>query len=327
MKKWLYFKSNDLVSRRGIDFKPFHSPDGETDWEQRYRNKVGSMDEAAWEFQKQAKADVLAAVEPWLRERFPDPGEVRILELACGFAGVGLELLARGYDVHVSDYSPSLVQELLVPRLKALGHDPSRAFVADVMDLSGIASGRNGGAGYDVVLSSGLYGFQDMGRMDVAYREVHSLLRPGGLFVHWADSYRNGYVDMVTTSPFRQVVNGWYAVIGCWQGALQLLKANPKVRRLLGRSPIPPLCVDSMFYGWLLTEEQMKGLLAGAGFEVLNASHLCAGQGQVSRGQTLSWLGGLWNRLKIHDEMKMWGQRLFLVVQARAKNEATHGVR
>jgi SAM-dependent methyltransferase len=122
----------------------------------------------------------------------PRPGE-RVLELACGPAGLGLaaaERVAPGGEVVLSDVVPEMTS-IAALRAAALG---LRNVQTRVLDIERI---EEPDASYDVVLCrEGLMFALDPAR---AAREIRRVLRPGGRFAVavWGPRDRNPWLGLV----------------------------------------------------------------------------------------------------------------------------------
>jgi SAM-dependent methyltransferase len=98
----------------------------------------------------------------------------RALDIGCGPAVMAEALIARGFEVHGLDLSARMI-ELGKARLAARGLEGCRLEVGDVTRI-GAASGF-----YDAVLAMGVLEYlPDYG---AALREIHRVLRPGGVAV------------------------------------------------------------------------------------------------------------------------------------------------
>jgi enediyne biosynthesis protein CalE5 len=122
----------------------------------------------------------------------PRPGE-RVLELACGTGGPGLDaapLVAPGGEVVVSDFSPEMTA-IAAGRASAGGLANVSARVLDIEQID------EPDASYDVVLCrEGLMLVPDPAR---AAREIRRILRPGGrvAITVWGPRERNPWLGVV----------------------------------------------------------------------------------------------------------------------------------
>ena len=122
----------------------------------------------------------------------PGPGD-RVLELACGPAGLGLAAAARvapGGEVVVSDVAPEMTA-IAAARARAAGLANVSARVLDLEDIA------EPDGGFDVVLCrEGLMFAVDPAR---AARELRRVLRPGGrvAIAVWGPRERNPWLGLV----------------------------------------------------------------------------------------------------------------------------------
>jgi SAM-dependent methyltransferase len=115
------------------------------------------------------------------------PGD-RVLELACGPAGLGLAAAARGAEVVVSDVAPAMTA---IAAERAAGIENVSARVLDLEDID------EPDEAYDVVLCrEGLMFATDPGR---AAAEILRVLRPGGraAIAVWGPRERNPWLGLV----------------------------------------------------------------------------------------------------------------------------------
>lgn len=140
------------------------------------------------------------AAERMLELTQPSPGE-RVLELACGPAGLGLaaaERVGAGGEVVLSDVVAEMTA-IAGARAKALGLANVRARVLDVERID------EPDAAYDVVLCrEGLMFALDPAR---AAREIHRVLRPGGrvAIAVWGPRSRNPWLGVVLDAASAQL--------------------------------------------------------------------------------------------------------------------------
>lgn len=147
----------------------------------------------AWgEHAEYADARGAAAAERMLELTAPQPGE-RVLELACGPAGLGLaaaEVVAPGGEVVLSDVVEEMTA-IAASRARARGLDNVSARVLDVEDID------EPDASFDVVLCrEGLMFAADPA---LGAAEIGRVLRPGGrvAVAVWGPRERNPWLGLV----------------------------------------------------------------------------------------------------------------------------------
>ncbi len=140
-------------------------------------------------------ARAAAVTKELLRRSAPQPGE-RVLELACGPGGVGLEaaaLVQPGGDVVLSDVSPEMTA-IAAARAAARGVANVSTCELDIEQIEQPA------ASFDVVLCR--EGLMFAAEPDRAVREIARVLRPGGrvAVAVWGPRERNPWLGAVLTS-------------------------------------------------------------------------------------------------------------------------------
>jgi SAM-dependent methyltransferase len=181
----------------------------------------------------------------------PAPGD-RVLELACGPAGLGLAAAARvapGGEVVLSDVAVGMT-EIAAARAEALG---VRNVSTRVLDLESIDEPEDV---YDVVLCrEGLMFATDPGR---AAREIRRVLRPGGrvAVAVWGPRERNPWLGVVFDAVAAQLgrpvpppgVPGPFSLSDA--GGLAALLADAGLRDVAVGELAVPLRTDSFEQWW-----------------------------------------------------------------------------
>ncbi len=228
-------------------------------WDEAYSHRLSEENQHDQMLrERQSKSEVL----PFIRNNIPNNKDIKILELACGVANYSMELIENGYDVWLSDYSQILVDKILKPNLSRSGRDPEKAFAADMTDLSNLK------AEYDVVVLVGaVYEHRDAAIPEKTYKEIQKVLKPGGLFLHVLNKYKNGIYSLLDYLPVRVFKNLFFLPLGLKELLRQRLSYISTLRRVLSKPPMALPSLKATVF-WFYGEEDIKRMLTNSGFQI-----------------------------------------------------------
>jgi len=173
------------------------------------------------------------------------------LELGCGSGPLGAHMLEQGYSVDFSDFSTNCVKRLK----EEFGYN---AFVADCRQIKFAADNT-----YDVILLEGtVYESNDYDNPLKIYREINRILKLGGIFIHFLNTYLN---------PARRVLHSYLAQNIAWYfNPTRVLGRNKFVRKLFGKNP-----AKKRILYWLYHPEEITNILLESNFLLLDKPQTC----------------------------------------------------
>ena len=175
---------------------------------------------------------------PLLLKHMPRKGA--ILDAGCGRGGMLIHLFRQGFAIQGCDISEKNI---------ALIRRAEPAVRVDLQDILGMSYPDGS---FDAMLSYGVLQHMEDGP-GRALREAHRVIKPGGL--------------LFISVPYRNPV----------RFSLRRLRADPIVRRFLGKPPVPLHEEVDPMVGRFFTRREFEGFLAEAGFQPLEAVPLLCG--------------------------------------------------
>jgi len=189
-----------------------------------------------------------------------EPG-ARVLDAGCGAGLTAIDLIERGYFVHGVDISQGMIEQCRA-NFEHRSIPPERFELTrgDVFQ----AAFEDGS--FDAVGALGFLQYQD--DEIAALRELHRVLRPGGL--------------LFVSGPTKSRISNWFGLAGLYR-RLRWGSTLPAGHEVLGT-------ISDHYY----TPGRMRGLLRAAGFETVR----CRGHGFVN----FAFIGG---RLGMRGELAL----------------------
>tara|TARA_Y100000588_G_scaffold89019_1_gene95426 strand:- start:52835 stop:53794 length:960 start_codon:yes stop_codon:yes gene_type:complete len=224
--------------------------------------------------------------------------EIKIVEYGCGVGAYSFQLLEQGYDVEMSDQSEICVNEILKPKLRNMGMDPSRAFTADLLDIPNDRHQR-----YDICILIGVvYEHEDYNTPRKAYKAVYKSLKgPGSMLIHALNSFENSYLKL-RLNRIIMTVTGFFTFI---KQPITYAPNSNLIRRCLGRKSL-----SYQFRHWFYRPIDIKTMLSESDLEVRSEFALDIRQGIseylpltrkdqhiIVYGSKLNWTGNLLEKL------------------------------
>ncbi|MCW8916565.1 MAG: class I SAM-dependent methyltransferase [Magnetovibrio sp.] len=215
-------------------------------------------------------SDVRTFIKDHIVEKFGDRKDIKILDLGCGVGGHAFTLLEEGYDVHMSDFSSTLVNDYLKPKLKAEGHSEDRAFEGDARNMSSLESQ------YDLIFMVGVVPeFRDTSIPSEIYNEIHTKLNDDGLFIQVLGAYCNAEHQKYQNWVVRTLYNSISTLKDLPNIILQPIKSSNLVRKIFGKQAIEGASGFHLVFSYFLYQPvHIASRIEAAGFAVTDTQDL-----------------------------------------------------